>query len=129
MCEAVIDGRYYWVPFERLRFVALEAPSESARCRVDAGAPHSRNGGETAALIPARYPGSEADGDGLIRLARKTSGTRSRRRHSTAVASGCSPLLVVNMLLSVRRIELGGSEREMVEVGARECAAAPYSTG
>ena len=30
------------------------------------------NGGESVALIPTRYPGSEASGDGLIALARKT---------------------------------------------------------
>ena len=30
------------------------------------------NGGEMVALIPTRYPGSEASEDGLIALARKT---------------------------------------------------------
>ena len=30
------------------------------------------NGGESVALIPTRYPGSEAATDGLIALARKT---------------------------------------------------------
>ena len=30
------------------------------------------NGGESVALIPTRYPGSEASADGLIALARKT---------------------------------------------------------
>ena len=30
------------------------------------------NGGETAALLPVRYPGSEASSDGLIALSRKT---------------------------------------------------------
>jgi type VI secretion system protein ImpE len=30
------------------------------------------NGGDAAALLPARYPGSESDPSGLIRLARKT---------------------------------------------------------
>ena len=28
VCEAMIDGRYYWVPFERIRSVALQAPSD-----------------------------------------------------------------------------------------------------
>jgi len=28
MCEAVIDGQYYWVPFERIRSIALEVPSD-----------------------------------------------------------------------------------------------------
>jgi type VI secretion system protein ImpE len=30
------------------------------------------NGGDSVALIPTRYPGSEASDDGLIALARKT---------------------------------------------------------
>ena len=33
------------------------------------------NGGETVALVPTRYPGSEASADGLINLARKTEWT------------------------------------------------------
>ena len=70
--EAVIDGRYYWVPFERIRSIAIEPP---AALRDVVWAPATfvlTNGGETAALLPARYPGSEAAADGLIRLARKT---------------------------------------------------------
>jgi type VI secretion system protein ImpE len=31
------------------------------------------NGGESLALIPTRYPGSESSGDGAIALARQTS--------------------------------------------------------
>jgi type VI secretion system protein ImpE len=72
ICEAVIDGRYYWVPFERLRSLALEAPSDLRDflwMPAHLGLP---NGGDIAALLPARYPGSESDPDGMIRLGRKT---------------------------------------------------------
>jgi type VI secretion system protein ImpE len=69
--EAVINGRYYWVPFARLTQVDIEAPVDlrdivwmPAHFQFD-------NGGETVALIPTRYPGSEA-GDGPVALARKT---------------------------------------------------------
>jgi type VI secretion system protein ImpE len=72
VCEAVIEGRYYWVPFERLRVVALEAPSDLRDVLWMPAHLGLVNGGEAAALIPARYPGSESDPDGLIRLARKT---------------------------------------------------------
>ncbi len=72
VCEAIIDGRYYWVPFERIQAVTIEAPS-ALRDKVWAPATLTlANGGQTAALLPARYPGSEASGDGLIQLARKT---------------------------------------------------------
>jgi type VI secretion system protein ImpE len=111
VCEAVIDGRYYWVPFERLRSVALEAPSDLRDVVWIPARLGLANGGEASALIPARYPGSEADGDNLIRLARKTewdevaSDTfhgRGQRMFATPTGEYA--------LLSVRRIELGGSE-------------------
>ena len=69
------------------------------------------NGVDPAALIPARYPGSEADGDGLIRLGRKTEWDEvtpdtfhGRGQRMFATPGG------EYALLSVRRIELGGSE-------------------
>ena len=72
VCEAIINGRYYWVPFSRLARVAIDAPEDlrdvvwmPAHFQFD-------NGGETVALIPTRYLGSEASDDGQILLARKT---------------------------------------------------------
>jgi len=72
ICEAVVDGRYYWVPFERMRSLTLEAPSDLRDVVWMPGQLRLANGGETAALLPARYPGSESDRDGMIRLGRKT---------------------------------------------------------
>jgi type VI secretion system protein ImpE len=70
--EAVVNGRYYWVPFERLAHIDIEAP-EDLRDSVWMPA-HLRfsNGGEAVALVPTRYPGSELSEDGLVNLARKT---------------------------------------------------------
>lgn len=72
VCEAIVNGRYYWVPFSRLAKIALEPPEDlrdvvwmPAHFQFD-------NGGESVALIPSRYPGSETSDDGLIVLARKT---------------------------------------------------------
>ena len=72
VCEAIINGRYYWVPFARLSRIDLEAPAD-LRDVVWAPA-HFQfdNGGESVGLIPSRYAGSEADMDPLIRLGRKT---------------------------------------------------------
>ena len=60
VCEAVINGRYYWVPFARLSRIDLEAPADlrdvvwmPAHFQFD-------NGGEAVGVIPTRYPGSEA---------------------------------------------------------------------
>src|SRR5262249_8258752 len=111
VCEAVIDGRYYWVPFERLQSISLEAPSDLRDVVWMPAQLGLANGGEAAALIPARHPGSGADPDHLIRLGRKTDadegapGTchgRGQRMFATPDSESA--------LLTVRRIELGGAE-------------------
>jgi type VI secretion system protein ImpE len=70
--EAVINGRYYWVPFSRLAQVKLEEPEDLRDLVWMPANLQFENGGEMLALIPTRYPGSEASEDGLIALARKT---------------------------------------------------------
>lgn len=70
--EAVINGRYYWVPFSRLSRVDIEAPVDLRDMVWMPAHLQFENGGESVALIPTRYPGSEASSDGLIALARKT---------------------------------------------------------
>ncbi|MGH8185884.1 MAG: type VI secretion system accessory protein TagJ, partial [Steroidobacteraceae bacterium] len=70
--EAVINGRYYWVPFARLSRVDIEAPVDLRDMVWMPAHLHFANGGESVALIPTRYPGSEKATDGLIALARKT---------------------------------------------------------
>jgi type VI secretion system protein ImpE len=70
--EAVINGRYYWVPFSRLASVTIEPP-EDLRDMVWMPAQFQfENGGEVVGLIPTRYPGSERSEDGSIVLARRT---------------------------------------------------------
>jgi type VI secretion system protein ImpE len=69
--EAIINGKYYWVPFARLTRIDIEEP-EDLRDTVWMPA-HLvfENGGESVGLIPTRYPGSES-ADGLLALSRKT---------------------------------------------------------
>ena len=70
--EAIINGRYYWVPFSRVNKITLDAP-EDLRDMVWLPAHlELSNGGESVALIPVRYSGSEAAAEGPIALARKT---------------------------------------------------------
>ena len=72
MLEAIINGRYFWVPFSRIAEMLVEEP-EDLRDLVWLPAELKwTNGGEAVALIPARYPGSEASGDSQIQLGRKT---------------------------------------------------------
>lgn len=70
--EAVVKGRYCWVPFATLTQVDIEAPAD-LRDLVWAPA-HLQfvNGGETVALIPTRYPGSATQPDAALRMSRKT---------------------------------------------------------
>jgi type VI secretion system protein ImpE len=70
--EAVINGRYYWVPFSRLSTVSVEPPADLRDMVWMPASLQFENGGESVALIPTRYPGSDASGDGLLALARKT---------------------------------------------------------
>jgi type VI secretion system protein ImpE len=57
--EAIVEGRYVWVPFHRLSKVAQEAPTD---LRDQVWMPANfvwANGGEGVGFIPARYPGSQ----------------------------------------------------------------------
>lgn len=70
--EACVNGRYYWIPFSRLSRIRFEPPEDLRDCVWTAAKLVFDNGGETVALVPTRYPGSESSSDGLICLARKT---------------------------------------------------------
>jgi len=72
LLEVLLNGAYYWVPFERIQQVVIEPPAD-ARDLVWVPAQFIwANGGESMGLIPVRYPGSELSADDTIRLARKT---------------------------------------------------------
>ena len=70
--EAIIDGKYYWVPFTAIKRIRIEKPVD-LRDAVWIPVQFTWvNGGEATGLMPTRYPGSEASKDNAIRLARKT---------------------------------------------------------
>jgi type VI secretion system protein ImpE len=58
VCEAVINGRYYWVPFARLSRLEIEAPADLRDVVWMPAHFEFTNGGETVGVIPTRYPGS-----------------------------------------------------------------------
>ena len=70
--EAVINGRYCWVPFGALSKITIEAPADLRDLVWSAAQLEFSNGGGSVALIPTRYPGSADEADGAIRLARRT---------------------------------------------------------
>ena len=72
VCEAVINGQYYWIPFERLSRIELEPPVDLRDVVWMPALFQFANGGETVGVIPTRYPGSEGSDDAQICLGRKT---------------------------------------------------------
>jgi type VI secretion system protein ImpE len=70
--EVILEGRYYWIPFCRIRQVFIE-PATDLRDLVWAPAQFVwENGGQASGHIPSRYPGTERSEDGKLKLARKT---------------------------------------------------------
>lgn len=72
MLEAMFDGKYYWVPVQRLLQIDIEAPQD-LRDQVWMPAHFVwSNGGESFGFIPTRYPGSEQAEDTTLALSRRT---------------------------------------------------------
>jgi type VI secretion system protein ImpE len=70
--EVILEGRYYWIPFCRIRQIFL-APATDLRDLVWIPAQFVwENGGQASGHIPTRYPGTERSEDGPLKLARKT---------------------------------------------------------
>ena len=70
--EAIVNGRYYWVPFKHLRAIAIDKP-EDLRDLVWLPAHFTwANGGESVGLIPTRYPDSALAMDPELRLSKRT---------------------------------------------------------
>jgi type VI secretion system protein ImpE len=72
MLEAIIDGKYYWIPFANLREIVIEKPADLRDLAWIPAFLTLSNGGQVVALLPARYPGSEKATEAALRMARKT---------------------------------------------------------
>ena len=72
MLELILNGRYYWVPFSRIRTLRLEEPTDLRDVVWLPAQVQWSNGGDAVALVPVRYAGSESSGDSAVQLARKT---------------------------------------------------------
>lgn len=104
--EAIVNGRYYWVPFARLARVTIEAPADLRDIVWTPAHLFFENGGESVALIPTRYAGSEASADGSLVLARRTEWSEPAPEFFTglgqrilATDAGETPLLDVREML------------------------------
>ncbi len=107
--EVILEGRYYWIPFCRIRQVLIE-PVADLRDLVWVPAQFVwENGGQASGHIPSRYAGTERSEDSL-KLARKTDW-----RDKAGIHVGMGQRILATdageyPLLEIRTIEFGGSE-------------------
>jgi type VI secretion system protein ImpE len=70
--EAIVNGRYYWIPLFRIARIEIQAPTD-LRDRVWAPATFTwTNDGQAVAFIPTRYAATVASNDSALLLARRT---------------------------------------------------------
>jgi type VI secretion system protein ImpE len=115
--EAMVNGRYYWIPFSRLAKVSIEPPTDLRDTVWLPAQLGFANGGEAIAMIPTRYPGSEASSDGSILMARSTQWTDAGHERWFGLGQR---VLVTDQgehdLLGVRLIEITSSpDRESAD--------------
>lgn len=70
--EAIVNGKYYWIPFANLLSIKISKPVDLRDLVWIPAQLTLLNGGELVALLPVRYPNSEKSSDSAIRLSRKT---------------------------------------------------------
>ena len=73
--EAIVNGKYYWIPFNQIREIAFDPPTDLRDAVWTAGHLTLATEGKVVALIPTRYPLSGQKGAAAERLSRATSFT------------------------------------------------------
>ena len=73
--EVILEGKYYWIPFCRIKKIVMEKPADLRDLVWQPAQFVWSNGGEASGHIPTRYPGSESSPDHQLRLARRTDWT------------------------------------------------------
>jgi len=72
LVEAIVNGRYYWIPFSRIKELRIEKPQDLRDVAWMPASLSLANGGDVVAFIPTRYPGSETAKDPRLVMARST---------------------------------------------------------
>ena len=73
--EAVLNGKYYWIPLQRLTRVEVDPPADLRDLVWTPVTLTFTSGGSNVALLPTRYPGAEDLSDDKLRMARSTEWT------------------------------------------------------
>ena len=70
--EAIVNGRYFWIPLCRISKIEFDAPVDLRDAVWTAASFTWANGAQTVGLIPTRYSGTVANGNEALLLARRT---------------------------------------------------------
>jgi type VI secretion system protein ImpE len=111
--EAFVNGRYYWVPYHRIKTVTFEPPSDLRDLVWTPAQFEWANEGQSVGFIPTRYPGSASSEDDFIRLSRKT----EWREEVPSLYCGSGQRMLATdageyALMDLRRIELDSAVDE-----------------
>ncbi len=115
--EAVINGNYYWVPFEHIRELRIEEPADLRDFVWMPARFIWSNGGGTVGLIPTRYPGSESSEDSRVLMGRTTQWLESE----PGVYLGLGQRILATdveeyPLMNIRHVTLGGEDEADTDV-------------
>ncbi len=111
VCEVIVNGQYYWLPFDGIRSVELDAPTDLRDLVWASGTLTLRNGGKHPMLMPSRYPLSHTRNDD--RLARASLTLWDEIGTDTWAGSGQRTWVTDQGeygMLEVRRIERAGED-------------------
>jgi type VI secretion system protein ImpE len=127
MLEAVVNGRYYWIPFARLHRIQIEKPTDLRDLVWTPATLTLANGGETVALIPTRYPGSEVADDTRLALARTTAWRQPNEdtvfglgQRVLATDAGEHPLMDVRVVELEGTAEIAADAKTSDDVGPED---------
>jgi len=70
--EVIVNARYFWIPFARIKRIVIEAPTDLRDAIWTPASFVWANDGEAVGLIPTRYVGSEQADDAKLALGRST---------------------------------------------------------
>jgi type VI secretion system protein ImpE len=117
--ETILNGRYYWIPFARIKRIEIEPPCD-LRDRVWMPAVFTwANDGQAVGLIPTRYPGTLAEKNPSLLLANLTEWTSDDAAASHPVGQRMFTSDVNDYaLFDVRTIELTSGDMHPEEGGA-----------
>jgi type VI secretion system protein ImpE len=111
--EAIINGRYYWVPIQRIARIDIEPPTDLRDLVWLPARFLWKNQGDAVGMIPSRYPGSEASTDSQVQLGRRTEWTEP----APGVFQGIGQRLLATdqgeyAIMDIRGVQCGEAEAE-----------------